>query len=433
MLIAPAFVAQLVNALYSIVDRIFIARIPGQGTQALAGIGICFPITIAVSAFAQLVGNGGAPLAAIALGKKDDRRARAILGSAVASLLAVSVALTAVFEIWKDPILLAFGASRSTLPYGSEYLGTYLWGTVAVELSLGLNPFISAQGRSTAAMVSSLVGAAANLVLDPVLIFALGWGIRGAAVASVIGQALSALWVVAFLCSPRSGLRLRRQDVRFSPVLAQMLALGSAPFVMQLTECLINIIFNTGLRSYGGDDWVAAMTVVTSCMQFLYVFSNSINQGAQPVISYCYGAGDIARVRRVSAVTFGLYCGIYFLIVLTMMLAPSAFVGLFSPGQAVSRIAVRWLPVFVSGWLVFGLQSGAQTVFVGLGMAKRSLFLVVLRKVILLIPLALLLPRLIGAAGIFVAEPVSDTISAVTAGLMYLSIRRQYLRPDDTR
>ncbi len=427
VLIAPAFVAQLVNALYSIVDRIFIARIPGQGTQALAGIGICFPITIAISAFAQLIGNGGAPLAAIALGKKDARRAETILGSSAAALLTISVVLTVVFEIWKDPILLLFGASPRTLPYGSEYLGAYLWGTVAVELALGLNPFISAQGRSAAAMVSSLIGAGVNLVLDPLFIFTFGWGIRGAAIASVTGQFLSALWICAFLLSPRSGLRLRWHALRFSPVLGRVMALGAAPFTMQLTECLINIIFNTSLRTYGGDDWVAAMTVVSSCMQFFYVFSNSINQGAQPVISYCYGAGDIPRVRKVASVVFRLYIGVYCVVVALMAAFPQMFADLLAPAPSVRRIVLRVLPLFVCGWLVFGLQSGAQTVFVGLGMARRSLFLAVLRKVILLIPLALILPQFLGAVGVFAAEPISDTISGLTAGAMYLSVRKKYL------
>lgn len=427
VLIAPAFVAQLVNALYSIVDRIFIARIPGEGTQALAGIGICFPITIAISAFAQLIGNGGAPLAAIALGRKDTRRAETILGTAVASLLTISFVLTVVFEIWKDPILLLFGASKNTLPYGSAYLGAYVWGTAAVELSLGLNPFISAQGRSAAAMVSSLVGAAANLLLDPLFIFGFGWGIRGAAVASVTGQFLSAVWILVFLSSHRSGLRLRLRRIGFSPVLGRVLALGAAPFTMQLTECLINIVFNTGLRSYGGDDWVAAMTVVSSCMQFFYVFSNSINQGAQPVISYCYGAGDIPRVRKVSSTVFRLYVGVYWVVVILMAVFPSLFADIFSPAPAVRRVVIRMLPLFVCGWLVFGLQSGAQTVFVGLGLAKRSLFLAVLRKVILLIPLALILPHFLGAVGIFAAEPISDTLSGLTAGAMYLSVRKNYL------
>lgn len=417
----PAIIAQACNALYTIVDRLFLARIPETGDLAMTGVGVCFPILLAVSSFAALVGNGGAPLASIALGQGDVRKAERILGSSVAALIAIAVVLPTILQIFKEPILLAFGASASTVPYATEFLTVYLSGTVFVQFALGLNTFITAQGKAGVAMVSVLIGALVSVALDPLFIFVLDMGVYGAALANVIAQALSAVWVIAFLASQRSVIRLRWRNVRIGRVLGPVLMLGVSPFIMQFTECVIQVVFNSSLQRYGGDAYVGAMTIITSLMQLISVFSNGITQGVQPIVGYNFGARRFDRVRRAFRGTLVVQIAINSTMVALFMIFPAFFAGVFTSDDAITGIVVAMLPIFCCGMGVFGIQNVVQCAFVGMGQAKPSLFLAIFRKIILLVPLALILPHIagMGTLGVFVAEPVSDIASALTAGFLF--------------
>lgn len=424
----PAIVAQIINALYNIVDRIYIGMIPGVGDMAMTGVGVSFPIIILVSAFAQLIGSGGAPLASIELGKGNKDRAEAILGSSTASLFIISILLSIVLQTTKNPILMLFGASEITIEYADQYLFIYLLGTIFVQFSLGLNSFIASQGKIKIAMLSVLIGAILNIILDPIFIFTLNLGVKGAALATVISQAASALWIIRYLLSHKSAVRLKKKYIKFDKkVILPILALGVSPFIMQLTECLINIIFNSGLQKYGGDYYVGAMTIITSVMQLIYIFCNGITQGVQPVISYNYGAKNYIRVKTAYRLGFALHIIIGSLIVAIIMLFPTFFASLFTDNFEMINIVTYMMPIFVCGWGIFGIQSGVQCTLVGLGQAKTSLFLACLRKIILLIPLAIILPRFFGVIGIFLAEPISDIISAITAGFIFKRKIKQVL------
>lgn len=417
----PAVVAQACNALYTIIDRLFLARIPGTGDLAMTGVGVCFPILLAVSSFAALVGNGGAPLASIALGQGDVRKAERILGSSVAALIAIAVVLPTILQIFKEPILLAFGASASTVPYATEFLTVYLSGTVFVQFALGLNTFITAQGKAGVAMVSVLIGALVSVALDPLFIFVLDMGVYGAALANVIAQALSAVWVIAFLASKRSVIRLRWHNVRIGRILGPVLMLGVSPFIMQFTECVIQVVFNSSLQRYGGDAYVGAMTIITSLMQLISVFSNGITQGVQPIVGYNFGARRFDRVRRAFRGTLVVQIAINSAMVAMFMLFPAVFARMFTSDDVITGIVVAMLPIFCCGMGVFGIQNVVQCAFVGMGQAKPSLFLAIFRKIILLVPLALILPHIagMGTLGVFVAEPISDIASALTAGFLF--------------
>ncbi len=384
-------------------------------------MGVTFPVILLISAFSQLIGAGGAPLAAIALGKGDRERAQRMLSTGFYTLAAISLILTAVFLLIKIPVLGAFGASAETIGYADEYLSVYLWGTIFVQLALGLNPFITCQGRSGTAMLSVVIGAALNLALDPIFIFAMDMGVAGAGLATVISQAVSAVWVVGFLTSQKSGIQLKIGRPKIDPMLLKSIcALGVSPFIMQFTECLINIVFNSGLMKYGGNLYVGSMTIMQSVMQLLTVLINGFNQGVQPIISFNYGAKNYGRVRK--AYRIGFSVSICSMLVMTglVMSFPGAFASIFTDKAELIEIVERNMPLFVCGMSVFGIQMGAQCAFVGLGQAKISLFLACLRKVILLIPLALILPGFMGVSGIYIAEPAADIISAVTAGTLFL-------------
>ncbi|RSX52973.1 MATE family efflux transporter [Bifidobacterium samirii] len=424
----PTIIAQGANASYTIIDRLFIARIPGHGDDAMTGVGICFPILLAVTVFAQLIGAGGAPRASIELGRGNFRKAERILGASVTALITIAITLTIILQLAKRPILTAFGASDATIDYAVDFITIYLAGTLFVQLTLGLNPFIAAQGRTGIAMTSVLIGTGVSIVLDPVFILALGWGVRGAALANVIAQLISAAWIVAYLSSGRSGIRLRASNIRFDRILLPALALGLAPFIMQITECLINVVFNIGLQRYGGDDYVAAITIVTSLMQIVNVLTSGFQQGIQPIIGFNYGARRMDRVRR--AIVMAFVTQIASAVSLTAVLAafPGFFASWFTGNAHVVAIVASMLPVFVCGWGVFGIQMGAQCALVGMGQAKQSVFLAILRKVILLTPLALLLPHWLGATGIFVAEPISDATSGIVAGVLFAVTYRRIAR-----
>ena len=424
----PAVLAQIVNVLYNIVDRIYIGRIPGVGAVALTGVGVTFPIITIISAFSSFASGGGAPLASIALGQGNRKRAERILGNAASLLLFFSALLMLFFFVFQKPLLYLFGASDNTIGYSSTYISIYLLGTVFVELAVGLNTFISAQGQARTAMFSVLIGAVVNIVLDPIFIFVFHMGVAGAAVATIISQALSAAWVLCFLCSEKSGIRLKKAGMKPDfYLIGQIMALGVSPFVMSATESAITIVMNHGLQVYGGDLYVGSMTILQSVLQLVFVPINGFTTGVQPIISYNFGAGSFDRVkmtiRRMISVTFLAA----FLYVVFAMLRPGVFAGLFTTDEELIALVKKVLPVYLCGMSVFGIQSGIQSSFLGLGQAKISLCIALLRKVILLIPMALLLPHFFGVMGVYYAEPVADLISVAIASMLFLLNIRKIL------
>lgn len=426
----PAVAAQLINVLYNIVDRIYIGHIPGQGDVALTGVGVTFPIIMLVSAFSAFAGMGGAPLASIELGKRDYRKAERILGNSAGLILIFSVVLTVFFSLFKTPILYAFGASEATISYAESYIGIYLIGTIFVQAALGLNTFISGQGASKTAMLSVLIGAVINICLDPVFIFLFGMGVRGAALATVISQAVSAAWVVKFLTSKKSVIGLKVSCMKPQADTVKMIAaLGVSPFIMQSTESLVSITLNSGLQRYGGDLYVGTMAIMTSVMQLITIPLQGITQGVQPIISYNYGAGNQKRVKsaflRMLAITFTgmfVFCGL-------AVVCPGIYAGIFTSNEALTELTVKVMPTYFLGMTIFGIQSACQATFIALGQAKVSMFIALLRKVILLIPLAIILPRFMGVMGIYRAEPIADVLSVVTtATLFIITVRKIFNR-----
>ena len=422
----PSVIAQMINILYSIVDRIYIGHIKGIGTEALTGVGVAFPIVILVSAFSAFAGAGGAPLASIWLGKGEREKAEKILGNCVSLLLFFTVILMAFFYAFQRPLLYWFGASDATISYASEYVMIYLAGTVFVQLSLGLNTFIISQGQSRIAMMSVLIGAIANIVLDPVFIFLFGLDVKGAAIATVISQALSAVWTVGFLVSKKSTLTIKIKAMKpdFS-IIGKVMALGVSPFIMRATESLISVVLNSGLQRYGGDLYVGSFTIMQSVMQMLTAPLGGFTQGVQPIISYNFGAGNFERVKKAYRSMIGICFAVSAAATLLIMIFPGFFAGMFTKDAQLIALVEQVMPLFLCGMLIFGLQQGIQPTFLALGQAKISLFIAVFRKIILLVPLALILPRGFGVMGIYYAEPVSDIISALTATVLFaVSIRK---------
>lgn len=419
----PAVTAQLVNALYNIVDRMYIGHIQDVGDLALTGLGVCFPVLMFVSAISALVGMGGGSRAVVRMGEGKEDQANAILGNSAALLILLSVIVTVAFQLVKEPMLLLFGATPETLGYASDYLTIYLWGSIFVEISLGLNFFITAQGFSTMSMATVLIGAVTNIVLDPILIFGLNMGVKGAALATITAQAVSAVWVLRFLTGKRTKLRLQKQFFRINPkVLAPVLALGVSPFIMQSTESLVNIAFNSSLKAYGSTPAVGAMTICSSIMQVFFLLLQGIAQGAQPIIGFNYGSGHLDRVKKtyrlllIASLTFSCTaCA-------ALELFPQMFVALFNDKPELVELAVWALRVYAAGMFMLGIQTSCQQTFVALGQAKVSLFLALLRKVILLLPLILLLPQFLNdkVFAVFLAEPMADILAALTTGIMFL-------------
>lgn len=427
----PTVLAQLINVLYNVVDRIYIGHMQGDGNPALTGVGVTLPIITLIAAFSAFAGAGGAPLAAIELGKKDERKASLIMGNSAWLLVFFSIVLTIGFLIFKVPILYAFGASSKTIAYANDYITIYLLGTIFVQLALGLNAFISGQGAAKAAMLSVLIGAVINIVLDPIFIFALHLGVRGAALATVISQFVSAVWVVSFLKSKRSVLHLKlvRPD---KSLILKIAALGIAPFVMQSTESLVTIAFNTGLQRYGGDLYVGSMSILMSIMQLIVIPVNGITQGVQPIISYNYGAGNRLRVKE-TVIRLVSVCLLGTLILAGVAIfCPSIYASMFTNDAELVALTCRIMPIFFLGIAIFGIQAACQSTFLALGQAKVSLFIATLRKIILLIPLALILPKFLGVKGIYIAEPVSDVISViVTSVLCVITLKRIFSEMED--
>ncbi|MEG1126400.1 MAG: MATE family efflux transporter [Oscillospiraceae bacterium] len=425
----PAVAAQFINMLYNIVDRIYIGNIPEIGNLALTGVGVTFPIIMLISAFSAFAGMGGAPLASIRLGAGDKKGAEKILGNCFVLLCGIAAVLTVVFLIFKEPLLFAFGASENIIGYANDYITIYLFGTVFVQMALGLNTFISAQGNATTAMFSVLIGAIINIVLDPILIFGFNMGVKGAALATIISQAVSALWVLRFLFSEKSSIRIRPEYMKLSrKIVGSVAALGIAPFIMQATESLVSITLNSGLQKYGGDLYVGSMTIIQSVMQMIIMPVQGITQGVQPIMSYNYGAQNYGRVRKTFFLLLRVTVSLTVLACIIAMLFPAILARLFTPDAELIAITTKVMPIFFAGIWAFGLQMACQTTFMSLGQAKTSLFLALLRKIILLVPLAVILPMVMGdVMGIFIAEPVADIIASLTTFILFLSQYKKLL------
>lgn len=428
----PALIAQVINLLYNVIDRIYIGHIPDVGATALTGVGLALPMIVMISAFSSFVGAGGAPLSAIALGKGDREEAEKILGNGFVLLILFSASLMVLFFLVKEPVLYQIGASDATFPYANQYMTIYILGTFFVQVTLGMNPYITAQGCSRTAMVSTLIGAVLNIALDPLFIFALGMGIRGAALATVISQFVSALWVLRFLTGKERSIGIRRRKLRLDGrIVRKIMALGIAPFIMQATESFISIVMNSGLQKYGGDLYVGTLTIMQSIMQFISIPVSGFTQGVQPILSYNFGAGRRDRVKRTFCIMFLIVFAYTVVLTGTAMAVPSVFAGIFTDHADLAAMVSRVLPVFLCGMLIFGIQMSCQTTFLALGQAKVSLFVALLRKVILLIPLAVILPKITGdAMFIYYAEPISDVTSAVTCGILFICLFRRILGGD---
>lgn len=417
----PAILAQLINILYSIIDRIYIGHMKGVGAAALTGVGVTFCITVFISAVSAFISNGTAPLAAIWLGKKDREHAEKILGNSVMFLIFCTIVLMVFFYAFQRPLLYLFGASDATIGYAVSYISIYLIGTIFVELSLGLNAFIICQSQSRTAMYSVLIGAVANIILDPIFIFAFGLGVKGAAIATVISQALSAFWVVGFLTGKKTSLRIRRDCMKpDKAILISIFSLGISPFIMRATESFISIVLNHGLQTYGGDLYVGSLTIMQSVMQIFSAPIGGFTQGISPVISYNYGAGNFGRVKEVYRWMIGICFGFMLLSAASAVVFPEWYAAFFTEDTELIALVGKTMPVFMSGMMIFGLQNGIQPTFLALGQAKISLFIAVFRKIILLIPLAIIFPRFFGVMGVYYSEPVSDMLSAVTATILFL-------------
>lgn len=417
----PAVVAQLINMLYNIVDRIYIGHIPEAGSAALTGVGLFLPILMMINAFAMLAGAGGAPRAAIAMGKQDREGAQKILGNCFSVLMLLTIVLTLLFYLFAPQLLRLFGASDATLPYALSYARIYILGTVFVMIVMGLNPFITTQGFARISMATTVVGAVCNIILDPILIFAFDMGVKGAAIATVLSQAISAVWVIRFLRGNKTLLRLTLPNMKIEPgVILPCLGLGISSFVMLSTESILNISFNSSLSRFGGDVAVGAMTIISSCNQLITLPLQGICQGGQPIMSYNFGAGKKERVKQAFGCQFVacvVYAGVLWLL---LMIVPQVFASIFSSDAELITYTVWAMRIYMAGIFSTGVQIACQQTFMALGQAKISLLMACLRKLILLIPLIFLLPFFFSdkVFAVFVAEPVSDIIAASVTGTM---------------
>ena len=433
----PTVAAQLINMLYNIVDRIYIGHIPEIGAAALTGVGVCMPLIMIVSAFAALVGYGGAPRASIFMGKKDRASAEKTLGNCFVLQILISVVLTAVLLIWDRDLLMAFGASENTIEYGVRYMDIYALGTIFVEITLGMNAFITAQGFAKTGMLSVLIGAVANIILDPVFIFGLDMDVQGAALATIISQALSCIWVVGFLCGKKTYLKIRKVNLRLSPkIIFPCLALGVATFIMQASESVISVCFNSSLQKYGGDVAVGAMTILTSVMQFAMLPLQGLGQGAQPIISYNYGAGDAGRVRGAFRLLLKVSLGYAALLWLLVMLVPGGFAAMFTSDAELLDYTRTALRIYMAAMFLMGIQMACQMTFNALGKATESIVVAVMRKFVLLIPLIYIMPHMIRGnqtMGVYLAEPVADTLAVTFTAILFTVQFRKILKKTGTR
>lgn len=427
----PTVIAQLINMLYNIVDRIYIGHMPEIGDLALTGVGVCMPIIMIVSAFAALVSSGGAPRASIFMGKKDMDSAEKTLGGCFTLQIILSLILTIVLCIWNRDLLLTFGASENTIEYATEYMNVYALGTVFVQLTLGMNAFVTAQGFTRISMFSVIIGAVANIILDPIFIYGLDMGVRGAALATIISQALSCIWVVSFLCSKKTLLRLKKESLFVShKYVLPCLALGLATFIMQASESVISVCFNSSLLNYGGDLAVGAMTILTSVMQFAMLPLQGIAQGAQPISSYNYGAKSADRVKK----TFKLLltsCLVYSITLWAcVMIFPRAFASMFTTDEVLLDFTQQVIRIYLGGMFLFGIQIACQMTFVSLGNAPSSVIVAVVRKFVLLLPLIYIVPQLVEnpTIGVYMAEPIADIIAVTFTAVLFAFQFRKALR-----
>lgn len=421
-LAVPAVAAQLINILYNLVDKMFIGHIPEVGKQALAGVGVTTPVILAISAFAALVSMGGAPKASIFLGKGENEQAERVIGSCTWMLLLLSLLLTGVMLAFGRPILLLFGASADTISFAADYMNIYCLGTVFTQLTLGLNAFITAQGKTLVSMGNVAVGALTNIALDAVFINGFGMGVKGAALATVIAQGVSTCFVIRYLCMGKSILRLRLRNIRFDgKLLWPCILLGTSPALMQLTENLVAISFNTSLQTYGGDMAVASMSILNSVMQFVMLLLPGLVQGAQPLLSYNLGAKNIPRVKKTFRLLLACCVSGSFLIWLLCMTAPGAVASIFTNDAALIEYTKWSMRLYLTMLLIYGVQVACQYSFVALDQAPKAIFLTIWRKIILLIPLIFLLPHLWPDAvtGVYLAEPIADTIAVCTTAPMF--------------
>lgn len=418
----PMILAMLVNALYSVVDRIYIGHLPEVGQMALTGIGLCYPITMAVTAFSFMIGNGGGPLTSILRGSKDQEGAEKVLGNSVTLLVLMGIIIPGICLAFKKPVLYLFGASDATYPYANAYVTVYLIGSVFVMITMGLNPFLNAQGFTKVGMMTVLIGAVLNIVLDPVFIFIFDMGVTGAALATIISQAVSALWVMRFLLSKKNLIPLRRKNlVLEGKVVKKVVGLGFSSFIMSITEAAISAAFNSSLASFGGDVYVTVMTVATSVNMLIFMPMNGFSQGAQPVTGYNYGAGEYDRVKQCFWFLVK-FCVCYSIVAWILLMAfPGVVIKVFNSDPALVETAIPMFRVFYCMYFVMALQMAPQNTFVAMGDAKKATFFALFRKVVLLIPLIFILPRVgMGITGVFAAEPIADTISAITCFTTFL-------------
>lgn len=418
----PTVIAQLINMLYNVVDRIYIGHIPGEGSLALTGVGVCMPIIMIVTAFAALISSGGAPRASICMGKQDNKSAEQILGNCFSLQIVVSIVLTVVLLIWNKDLLMAFGASKNTLGYATDYMHIYALGTLFVQLTLGMNAFITAQGFTTTSMVSVLIGAICNITLDPVFIFVFNMGVKGAALATVLSQAISTIWVVVFLSGKKTQLHLRKKYMGLKPkVFLPCVALGLATFIMQASESVVTVCFNSSLLHYGGDIAVGAMTILTSVMQFAMLPLQGIAQGSQPIASYNYGAKNADRVKK----TFRLLvitCLTYStLLWAAVQIIPKVFVSIFTSDAKLVAFTAPMLKIYLGGLFLFGIQIACQITFTSLGKAVNSIIVAVVRKFVLLLPLIYIMPHVVSnpTIGVYMAEPIADIIAVLFTSVLF--------------
>ena len=425
----PTVAAQLINMLYNIVDRIYIGHIPEIGADALTGVGVCMPLIMMVSAFAALVGFGGSPRASIAMGKKDNDSAEKILGNCFTTQILVSLVLTVVLLVWNRDLLMAFGASENTIGYGTRYMNIYSIGTIFVQLTLGMNAFITAQGFARTGMLSVLIGAVSNIILDPIFIFGLNMDVQGAALATIISQALSCIWVISFLFGKKTILKIRKKNMRLAAsVIFPCLALGVSTFIMQASESVISVCFNASLQKYGGDIAVGAMTILTSVMQFAMLPLQGLGQGAQPIISYNYGAGSSKRVKDAFKLLLKISFGYALLLWALVMLLPGVFVRMFNSDPVLITFTKTALRVYLAALFMMGIQMACQMTFNSLGRAVESIIVAITRKFVLLLPLIFILPRIFTdnkTMAVYLAEPIADFLAvAFTIVLFTIQFRK---------
>ena len=422
-LAVPTVIAQLVNMLYNIIDRVYIGHIPGEGSMALTGVGVCMPLILIIAAFAALVGSGGSPRASIYMGKGEHDTAEKILTGCLSLQIIVSIILTVILLIWNENLLLMFGASENTISYATAYMNIYAIGTIFVQITLGMNTFITAQGKAITGMMTVLIGAVANIILDPIFIFGMHMGVRGAALATVISQALSCIWVLSFLSGKKTLLRIKKENIMPGlQLVPPCVALGASMFVMQASESVISVCFNSSLLKYGGDIAVGAMTILTSVMQFAMLPLQGLGQGAQPIISYNYGARNEKRVRSTFKLLVKTSVSYSVILWLIIMIFPQIFAGMFTSDSTLLAFTKTALRIYMAVVFIFGIQIACQMTFISLGRAKDSIIVAIVRKFVLVIPLIYILPNIFRADqtnAVYMAEPVADILAVTFTAILF--------------